>query len=242
MQEAQNVEQEVKINWDSVINNAKKFFEKNLSEMNNKLNVLIVGKTGVGKSTLINTVFGNKVAKTGSGSPITQEIVAIHLNKNFTIYDTKGLEMNDFDTTFNSIKEFIETDRTKKANEQIKVVWLCISEAGRRIEDGEKRLYKLFKNKGYTIVIAITKAVQDKDENGEKFSDVVKRNFSASDSEIQRVRALEIEDDEGKLKPIRGIDELIKKTYDKLPVASKQAFAREQKYKKRGGFRFDKYI
>ena len=45
---------------------------------------------------------------------------------------------------------------------------------------------------------------------------------------MQRVMALEIEDDDGNIKPLRGIDDLIKKTYDALPETSKQAFAREQ--------------
>ena len=44
--------------------------------------------------------------------------------------------------------------------------------------------------------------------------------------------ALEIEDDDGNIKPFKGINELIEKTYNALPAASKQAFAREQKYNK----------
>ena len=45
--------------------------------------------------------------------------------------------------------------------------------------------------------------------------------------------ALEIKDDDGNIKPLKGIDELTKKTYDALPAASKQAFAKEQKYNKK---------
>lgn len=78
----------------------------------------------------------------------------------------------------------------------------------------------------------ITKATQDKDENNEKFSDKVKNEFCINDDCLQRVMALEIEDDEGNIKPFKGINELIEKTYDALPAASKQAFAREQKYNK----------
>ena len=38
------------------------------------LNIVIIGKTGVGKSTLINTIFGQKLAETGIGKPVTQAI------------------------------------------------------------------------------------------------------------------------------------------------------------------------
>lgn len=36
------------------------------------LNIVVAGKTGVGKSTLINSVFSEKVAKTGYGDPVTE--------------------------------------------------------------------------------------------------------------------------------------------------------------------------
>ena len=35
-------------------------------------NVLIAGRSGVGKSTLINAVFGENLAETGHGKPVTQ--------------------------------------------------------------------------------------------------------------------------------------------------------------------------
>ena len=37
------------------------------------VNVLIAGRTGVGKSTLINEVFQGRLAETGQGKPITRE-------------------------------------------------------------------------------------------------------------------------------------------------------------------------
>ena len=37
----------------------------------NSLNIIVAGKTGVGKSTLINSVFKEKLAETGMGKPVT---------------------------------------------------------------------------------------------------------------------------------------------------------------------------
>ena len=37
-------------------------------------NIIIAGVTGSGKSTLINAVFGQELARTGIGCPITDEI------------------------------------------------------------------------------------------------------------------------------------------------------------------------
>lgn len=66
---------------------------KNLVEKLNqqKVNVLLVGGTGVGKSSTINALFDRETAKVGKGStPETQEITFYELD-NLVIWDTPGL-------------------------------------------------------------------------------------------------------------------------------------------------------
>lgn len=43
----------------------------------NTLNIIVAGKTGVGKSTLINSVFKEKLAETGMGKPVTTHMCRI---------------------------------------------------------------------------------------------------------------------------------------------------------------------
>ena len=40
-------------------------------------NIIIAGKSGVGKSTLINAVFREPMAQTGVGRPVTQPLICL---------------------------------------------------------------------------------------------------------------------------------------------------------------------
>ena len=56
-----------------------------------RLNIIVIGKSGVGKSTLINSLFRGNFADTGLGRPVTQEIRKIEKNGYpLAIYDTPG--------------------------------------------------------------------------------------------------------------------------------------------------------
>ncbi len=72
-------------------------------------NVLIAGRTGVGKSTLINSVFHGDIATTGHGTPVTR--TARHIRKKgvpLGIWDTRGLEMADFRETLGELTQLVE--------------------------------------------------------------------------------------------------------------------------------------
>ena len=73
-----------------------------------KVNVLIAGRTGVGKSTLINSVFQGRPAATGQGEPVTQTTRLISKEGiPLAIWDTRGLEMSDFQETLGDLKRLI---------------------------------------------------------------------------------------------------------------------------------------
>ena len=69
-----------------------------------KTNILIAGKSGVGKSSLLNYIFGEEVSPTGAGKPVTAKGLheySFELKDNdrisFSICDSWGLEPDKAD-------------------------------------------------------------------------------------------------------------------------------------------------
>ena len=76
------------------------------------LNIIVAGKTGVGKSTLINSMFRENLAETGIGKPVTQHMRKISKKGvPLNIYDTKGFELGK-DAQKEVKKEILDTIRT----------------------------------------------------------------------------------------------------------------------------------
>ncbi|MCH5333654.1 MAG: 50S ribosome-binding GTPase, partial [Agathobacter sp.] len=99
--------------------------------MEQRGNVLVIGNSGVGKSTLINAVLGEEKAKTGWGTSGTTSKLEIYENDSipFRIIDSIGFEPS-------LIKEHQAVNAVKKWSKQsakeghednnINVIWFCV--------------------------------------------------------------------------------------------------------------------
>ncbi|MBQ1432451.1 MAG: 50S ribosome-binding GTPase [Ruminococcus sp.] len=104
-------------------------------------NIIITGKTGVGKSTLINSVFRENIAVTGVGRPVTQRTRMIEKQGvPLRIFDTKGLELGNTaqEDVRKDIYELIDWQlKSKDPDKFIHSIWYCISTTSDRIEEEE---------------------------------------------------------------------------------------------------------
>lgn len=121
------------------------------------LNIIVAGKTGVGKSTLINGILGKKVARTGIGKPVTHEITEYTSENNlFTLIDTPCITLYKKSDLLNII---LQRSKTKDINKEIHSMWYCISSNSMKIDQCEIEFMNSFKN--IPKIIVLTKAFDD---------------------------------------------------------------------------------
>ncbi len=209
------------INTDKIAQDAIDAIAERINNLN-RLNIIVAGKTGVGKSTLINAVFRDKLAQTGLGKPVTNHMRKItKKDLPISIYDTRGFELGK-DTQAQVKRKILETIHnglaSKDINETIHCIWYCINTASNRVEPEEIQWIKeLSRDNQITqvpIIIVLTQSFSKK--NAQTLRQML-LNENLDVVQVVPVLAVDYEIDDEYVLKAYGLDALIHIMGEALP-------------------------
>lgn len=199
-------------------------------------NVLVIGNSGVGKSTLINAVLGDEQAKTGWGTTGTTNRLELYEPENdeipFRIIDTIGFQPGILQQqrAIRAVKKWSK-ECAKKGHEdnQINVIWFCVEGTSRKLfPETIKNLTRAASMwESVPVVVVITKSysVPERTQNIELVHNAFaaqKRHGSNLRKVIPVVAAPYVLNENAFAAP-DGISELIETTNSLMPEGFKAA-------------------
>lgn len=190
------------------------------------VNLVVMGKTGADKSTLINSILGEDLAPTGRGQSVTHENCVYSremlfpleksapqteeprlIRKKLNLYDTVGLEIDASITrkTLGEIKQIIRKVQIDRKANDFTMVWFCVNHRSSRFEPYEWDLIRSLSIE-YEIpfILVLTKCLTNEQSEFEKN---IKNDLP--EIPIQRVLAKDYSMRDGALVSAFGVPELL---------------------------------
>jgi len=121
-----------------------------------RFNLAVIGGSGVGKSSLVNAVFGRDWAKVGKGLPVTRGVTYYH-DDSLGIWDVEGFEIGSPVPPGEQLRAHLDAIAKHPANEQISVVWYCVKSNDDRLTPADIAMIRELDTNGLPVILVLTK-------------------------------------------------------------------------------------
>lgn len=191
-------------------------------------NVLVIGNSGVGKSTLINAVLGAGKALTGYGIKGTTDKLEIYESDKipFRVIDTIGFEptLIKEQMAVNAVKKWSkDSAKAGREDNQINVIWFCVDGTSRKLFpkaiQSLSRATSMWKTVPIVVVITKSYSLPERKENIEMVQNAfaTQKKYTKNLKKIIPVVAATYEINETAFAAPDGITELIDATNELMP-------------------------
>jgi uncharacterized protein (DUF697 family)/GTP-binding protein EngB required for normal cell division len=203
-----------------------------------KGNILVLGNSGVGKSTLINAVLGEEIAAAGIGTEGTTKELAIYepADLDIRLIDSVGFEPSLMKriSAVKSVDKWCKSVKDNEAERKIDVIWFCVDGSASKLFDSTfSALFSATSMwKSVPIIVAITKSHSDKKHDEENI-EMVKRAFHGKKREKNLCGIIPVnsapypveteENEQPVIVGVKGIQELLDLTISILPKGKELA-------------------
>lgn len=198
-----------------------------------RFNLAIFGKTGTGKSTLVNAIFGEDVAATGTGRPVTMGLdYYLHPNGVLGIYDSRGFETGEAgDRILSALSELVEGTRHAAPTEQIHAAWYTVRWSDRRFEEHQGAFVTRLHELGLPVIFVLTQVPRNAD--GQIHSDAIEfaqyiAGLGLPLAAGGRVYLTNAKPDPFLGTVVFGLQELLDATFETIPEAATAALSAAQ--------------
>ncbi len=188
-------------------------------------NVLVVGNSGVGKSTLINAVLGEEAAETNWGAAGTTKQLRRYTSDEipFGLIDTVGFEPGREMTAIKAVLDWTKRMAKEGTDNGINVIWFCIDgTAGKLFPKALESYAKAVRHwKSVPVIIVITKSysVPDRVRNTDMVHNALamQTKYPVNVKKVIPVVAKTYALNETAFAPPEGITELLEYTNALMP-------------------------
>ena len=200
-----------------------------------RFNLAVIGGTGVGKSSLVNAVFGRDLAKVGKGMPVTRG-VQYYSDDSLGIWDIEGFEIGSSTPPAEKLRGHLQEIRKHSANQPVSVVWYCVKANDDRLTPADIAMIRELDAARLPVILVLTKVDWGKNpitgkravpKDVEKFVEWLEKPVDGQGEPItipyERVILTSTRDRNGKGSG-HGLGELVTETLALSPEDEKDAF------------------
>lgn len=191
-------------------------------------NVLVIGNSGVGKSTLINAILGEERAEIGWGTKGTTKELAIYTSEKlpFRVIDTVGFEPSFIKgwQAINEVKNWSKSS-VKEGDEpsKINVIWFCVEGTSSKLFPKTlkdlSRATSMWKSVPVIVVITKSYSIPEREQNIQMVNDAFaeQKNYAKTLHKVIPVIASTYVLNDTAYAAPEGITELIDATSEVMP-------------------------